>query len=370
MPHRFLAAAAHELGKARHLLTSSLLWRAETAVLSGTTTTRAARHAVVDQHYTMGLLHGGRVRDRGGRPIWIERTGLSDYNVVTANQSVFQDETIEETFLRAHADLYRRAQRLHTQRLFIYDMRELSTYHVTTTAMGIIRSMADLDQRNFPGTLYKVLVVNTPLIFQAAFALVSYMLDEETTAKVHVVGYPLDDAEALNTLLEEIDANVLPAFLGGEGAHARGGLPLYWGLRRGEEVLDEETRVEVASGTVVVAKARCISSSGQVRALVLRSLSFNVNVEVCLVRRVAGMDVPVVVVPPRSIECQQKVMLLPLDGDGAGGGMAEGQEEGDGEEDNVVGVRLRFDHTAMWRMRTVFFEVTGVPAEEWSVSVE
>ena len=75
-------------------------------------------------------------------------------------------------------------------------------------------------------------------------------------------------------------------------------------------------------------------------------------------------------VPPRSIECQQKVMLLPLDGDGAGGGIAEGQEEGEGEEDNVVGVRLRFDHTAMWRMRTVFFEVTGVPAEEWSVSVE
>ena len=46
----------------------------------------------------MGLLHGGRVRDRGGRPIWIERTGLSDYHVVTDNQSVFQDETIEETF--------------------------------------------------------------------------------------------------------------------------------------------------------------------------------------------------------------------------------------------------------------------------------
>ena len=374
MPSQFFAAAYHDLGKACHLLTASLLWRAEVAILNGTAMTRAERRAVVDRHYTMGLFHGGRVRDRGGRPIWIERTGLSDYNVVTANQSVFQGETIEETFLRAHADLYLQAQRLHPQRMFIYDMRGLSTFHVTPTAMSIIRSMADLDQRNFPGTLYKVFIVNAPLIFQAAFALVSYMLDEETAAKVQVVGYPLDDDEALATLLEEIDEDVLPEFLGGKGIHAKGGLPLHWVMRRGELPLDEEMRLEIASGTVVVASASWDAYCGDEKdygvndkfALVLRSLSFNVNVEVCFVTRIAGTDVPVVVLPSQLVECHGGVMSLPLSGCGRGDSRVGGEED----NDNFVGIRLRFDHTAMWRMRTVFFEVPGVAAEAWSVRIE
>ena len=231
----------------------------------------------------------------------------------------------------------------------------------TSTAMGIIRSMAALDQRNFPGTLYKVLVVNTPLIFQAAFALVSYMLDEETAAKVHVVGYPLEDDDALDVLLQDIDADVLPAFLGGTGSHARGGLPLHWRLRRGQMALDEEMLVEIASGTVVTAKVRFGGAGDEgvdwsSLALVIRSLSFNVNVEVCLVTQIDDMDVPVIALPMNLVECQDNVVSLPL-----GGG-------GDGEK--VVGVRLRFDHAAMWRTRTVFFEVPGVLAENWSVVVD
>ena len=126
--------------------------------------------------------------------------------------------------------------------------------------------------------------------------------------------------------------------------------------------MDEEMRVEVASGTVVVATAQCSMCSGPALALVLRSLSFNVNMEVCLVKRVAGMDVPVVAVPSRLIECHQEVTRLLLND-----GTCAEQEE---RHLDVVGVRLRFDHSAMWRMRTVFFEISGILPEKWSVRVE
>ena len=367
MPRRFLAASGESFCKARHLLTSSLIWRSKEAVFSGTQDQQKLRRATVDHYYTMGLLHNGQVLDRGGRPIWVERTGMSDYNVVAANESVFGDETIEETFLRAHVSLYKQAQGIHAQRLFIYDMYGLSTNHVTTTAMGIIRSMADLDQRNFPGTLHKVLVVNTPTIFQAAFSLVSYMLDPETVAKIQIIGYPKEDEGARQILLEHMDEEVLPAFLGGSGKWAKGGLPLFWKLRRGEGAFEGEKEIEVRSGTVVSAYAEMECGEEEadkaVLELLLRSLSFNVNVEVCAVRRIAGLDVPVVVHPSHLVECQQGIVSIPLNHNRHSSTDADLLGA-------VVGVRLTFDHKAMWRTRTIYFQASRVPSEAWTVSIE
>ena len=122
MVQRFLVAANHDLDKARHLLTTTLLWRHAYAQEMGTADRRAERLRCVDQYYTLGLYNQGQSRDKAGRTVWIERVGLSDCQVVTTEGTVYNNETLEETFIRAHVTHYLQALALHSERILIMDM--------------------------------------------------------------------------------------------------------------------------------------------------------------------------------------------------------------------------------------------------------
>ena len=105
MVKRYLAATHGDVDKARHLLTTTLVWRRAYGKGMGNDQLRRERMKVVDQYYTLGLLGGGRIQDKNGRSIWIERVGLSDCQVVTNDATVFNNETLEETFIRAHVTM-------------------------------------------------------------------------------------------------------------------------------------------------------------------------------------------------------------------------------------------------------------------------
>ena len=52
------------------------------------------------------------------------------------------------------------------------------------TARAYIGRAASLDSAHYPETLYKLLVINAPTIFQIVWGVVKGMLDERTTRKV------------------------------------------------------------------------------------------------------------------------------------------------------------------------------------------
>ena len=65
-------------------------------------------------------------------------------------------------------------------------------------------------QDYYPETMGAVYVVNAPLLFSALYAIVKGFLDERTRSKVRIMG-----GNYRSVLLEHIDAENLPMFLGG-----------------------------------------------------------------------------------------------------------------------------------------------------------
>ena len=93
--------------------------------------------------------------------------------------------------------------------------QELTTSHVSSTvALGLIHSMANVDQRHFPGTLHKLIVINAPWLFQQIFGLVSSWLAPETAAVFHVLGDPLLDEDVRQELLTGTFAVLVGAVCG------------------------------------------------------------------------------------------------------------------------------------------------------------
>ena len=361
MIQRYLTAAKNDLEKATHLLTQTLIWRYIHNQEMGNVQLRTQRLQVVDQYYTLGLLNHGQTTDKEGRTIWIERVGLSDCNVVTQDGTVYNNETLEETFIRAHVTKYYQALSLHSERILIMDMEELTASHVSSTvALGLIQSMAHCDQRHFPGTLHKLTVINAPFLFIQVFGLVSSWLAPETAAVFKVLGDPLLDEDVRQELLQDINETDLPKRYGGT---SNIGLPrLHWCLRRGENPLDTETKLTIESGEIVKValplskwkeklngNAGGNGGNGALPALVIRSLRFNVQIEVCVIRILDNVEVVVPLIKTETLECQGKVIRRELI-----------LESNDIDMNSCVAIVVTFDHSAHWRQRTIFVELEGV----------
>ncbi len=231
--------------------------------------------------------------------------------------------------------------------------------------------MAKVDQRHFPGTLHKLIVVNAPWLFQQVYGLVSSWLAPETAALFHVLGDPLVEDSVRKELLLDIDEANLPRRYGGTSTI---GLPrLHWRLRQGSGTrIDGEKELVVSSGETVTVtvplgkyweereereerEGTGSKKNGMLTfpSLLIRSLGFNVQVEVCVLKKLSdAMTVPLPLMATETIECQEMVHRKELK-------LNVGAET---EEDvkSYVALVLTFDHSAMWRQRTVFVELEGV----------
>lgn len=79
------------------------------------------------------------------------------------------------------------------------------------TAIQLVQFGSKTANDYYPETLHKCFIVNAPFIFPALWAVIKPFLDEKTARKVTIRGSDYKDL-----LLEEIDADLLPAFLGGK----------------------------------------------------------------------------------------------------------------------------------------------------------
>lgn len=81
----------------------------------------------------------------------------------------------------------------------------------TNKSMKYIKMSSSLTQNYFPETLGKMYVINASTVFSFLWSLVRPFIDEKTRNKIHVYRDKYQEQ-----LLEEIDKENLPTFLGGE----------------------------------------------------------------------------------------------------------------------------------------------------------
>eukprot|EP00898_Chlorokybus_atmophyticus_P001345 jgi/Chlat1/2210/Chrsp17S02773 len=127
--------------------------------------------------------HGHHQTDKLGHPVYIERLGRLDTSALTKDAAA------------AHLGMGSVNQGV--MKLF----REGSKF---------LKAILQVDTEHFPQTLYKMVVVNAPWTFKAVWAMMRPWLPSTTAAKIQVCG-----GDFKKTLLQYIDEDKLPAFLGG-----------------------------------------------------------------------------------------------------------------------------------------------------------
>jgi hypothetical protein len=76
----------------------------------------------------------------------------------------------------------------HHPRLLLPRQHGMTMKQLNATARAYIGRASQLDSAHYPETLYKLLIVNAPTVFQFAWSIVKGYLDERTTRKVGTGG--------------------------------------------------------------------------------------------------------------------------------------------------------------------------------------
>jgi hypothetical protein len=97
------------------------------------------------------------------------------------------------------------------QFVVIFDLKGFSTSLVfNSNARQMIRKLIYVAQAQYPERLRKVLLVNAPYGFSAAWSLVSALLDEKTVSKINFC--------TISDIAKDVDLSCLPAEYGGTHA--------------------------------------------------------------------------------------------------------------------------------------------------------
>ncbi|KAJ6752549.1 hypothetical protein OIU85_002918 [Salix viminalis] len=217
---RFLKAREFNIDKTIKMWQEMLNWRKEYGTDSILEDFEFDELEEVLQFYP----HGYHGVDKEGRPVYIERLGK-------AHPSKLMRITTIERYLKYHVQEFERAiqekfsacsvasKRRICSTTTILDVQGLGIKNFTRTSATLLGAMTKIDSNYYPETLHRMFIVNAgPGFKKMLWPAAQKFLDAQTIAKIQVL-----EPRSLPKLLEVIESNQLPDFLGGSCSCSAGG---------------------------------------------------------------------------------------------------------------------------------------------------
>ncbi|KAG0240321.1 hypothetical protein BGW41_007034 [Actinomortierella wolfii] len=240
---RFIVARSYDLAGAKAQLLGSLEWRKTNKVdelpIPGPNNSNGVMyavrgwHSVPDANIEAGQPnvpeHAIRLQkymggsalhkwDKAGRPIYIERMG--QHNVKGLAKNVTTEELVDyhirctefvhNTIMPECEERFGSDDKIIDKETVIFDCTGMGFHQLHMEGLNMLRSLTDMDQKAYPERLGKLFIVNSPFVFVKVFSMIKKWLDPGVIEKIHILGKNYQ-----SVLLEHIDAENLPSFLGG-----------------------------------------------------------------------------------------------------------------------------------------------------------
>ncbi|XP_046899601.1 SEC14-like protein 1 isoform X2 [Hypomesus transpacificus] len=238
---RFLRARDFNMDKAREILCQSLTWRKQHQVDYLLETWASPQ--VLHDHYTGGWHH----HDKDGRPLYILRLGQMDTKGLVR---ALGEESLLRHVLSINEEGLRRCEE--NTKVFgrpiscwtcLVDLEGLNMRHLWRPGVKALLRIIEVVEANYPETLGRLLILRAPRVFPVLWTLVSPFIDENTRKKFLI--YAGNDYQGPGGLVDYIDKEVIPDFLGGECMCEvpEGGLVPKSLYRTAEELENEDIRL-------------------------------------------------------------------------------------------------------------------------------
>ncbi|XP_056696961.1 phosphatidylinositol/phosphatidylcholine transfer protein SFH12 isoform X2 [Spinacia oleracea] len=208
---RFLRARKFDLEKAKQMWGDMLHWRMEFGADTIMEEFDFKEINEVLEHYPQG--HHGI--DKDGRPVYIELLGKVDATKLMQATTIdryikYHVMEFERTFAVKFPACSITAKKHIDQSTTILDVSGVGLKQFNKAARELIGRLQKVDGDNYPETLNRMFIINAGSGFRLLWNSVKGFLDPKTTAKITVLGNKYQ-----SKLLEIIEANELPEFLGG-----------------------------------------------------------------------------------------------------------------------------------------------------------
>ncbi|PIN24753.1 Phosphatidylinositol transfer protein SEC14 [Handroanthus impetiginosus] len=209
---RFLRMRDFDMAKAKDMFMQYIKWRQEFGVDVITKEFKFEECQQVKIFYPHGF-HGV---DRYGRPVYIERIGMIDLDmllqVTTIERLVKHHVCEQEKTLNWRYPACSLAAKKHiASTISILDVKNVGMSQFSKPARYLFLEIQRIDSNYYPETLHRLFIVNAGSGFRVIWKTIKAFLDARTLAKIRVLG-----ADYKSSLTEAIDPSNLPSFLGGE----------------------------------------------------------------------------------------------------------------------------------------------------------